>query len=189
VNSVGENIKRFRKEASLTQKELAYEAHVSRSYLADVENGRYNPSLEFVRHIAKALKVGISSIMGELKKSDEMILLYEGSDYMAEATLIEALPSKLLQDAVRDYSKITIERYINTEGKERIALLVPKDEQVLIENFQKDLSDLANSYVESNDALTQRLARQHGIRLPDGSPTYEEEIQMINSESQSKKQY
>lgn len=55
--SIGENIKKTRKKQELTQKSLAERANISRSYLADVENGRYNPSIDVLNKIAKALGI------------------------------------------------------------------------------------------------------------------------------------
>lgn len=54
-STVGENIKYWRKKAGLTQVELARKATISRSYLGDVENNRYKPSLDMLERIAKAL--------------------------------------------------------------------------------------------------------------------------------------
>lgn len=63
--TVGENIKRFRKKGEMTQQELAKKSKISRSYLADVENGRYNPSINTLTSIASALNVEVSELMGE----------------------------------------------------------------------------------------------------------------------------
>lgn len=61
---IGDNIKRLRKEQKLTQIELAKKAQISRSYLADVENDRYNASVETLKSIAAALDCNISDLMG-----------------------------------------------------------------------------------------------------------------------------
>ena len=63
--SVGKNIKHFRKKAGLTQVTLAEKANISRSYLADVENDRYNVSLEVLRKISAALNVSSSALLGQ----------------------------------------------------------------------------------------------------------------------------
>ena len=63
--SIGGNIKRIRKEKGLTQKELADKCNLSRSYLADVERDRYNPSLDTLTVIAKNLDVKVSTLLGE----------------------------------------------------------------------------------------------------------------------------
>ncbi len=65
MNTVGENIKTLRKKAKLTQQQLADKAHMSRSYLADVERNRYNPSVDTLKSIANALNVSVSSIIKE----------------------------------------------------------------------------------------------------------------------------
>lgn len=60
---IGDNIKKYRIAQKLTQKELAEKANISRSYLADVENGRYNPSIEVLNAIAHALNVPASEFL------------------------------------------------------------------------------------------------------------------------------
>lgn len=61
--SIGNNIKSIRKEKNYTQNELAKRANISRTYLSDVENDRYNPSIDTLTDIAKALEVEIVSLI------------------------------------------------------------------------------------------------------------------------------
>lgn len=63
--SVGESIKKQRKKAGFTQIQLAEKAKISRSYLADVERDRYNPSVETLKAIANALNISISELIQE----------------------------------------------------------------------------------------------------------------------------
>lgn len=63
--SIGENIKRFRKQKKLTQSQLAELANMSRSYVADIERDRYNPSVDTLKAIAKALEIGTNLLLGE----------------------------------------------------------------------------------------------------------------------------
>lgn len=53
--SFGDLLKKMRKEAKLTQGGLAKKAQISRTYLSDVENNRYNPSVSFIQKITEAL--------------------------------------------------------------------------------------------------------------------------------------
>lgn len=69
--SIGENIKHFRKEKKLTQGQLAELANMSRSYVADIERDRYNPSVDTLKTIAKALEIGTNLLLGE-NASDEI---------------------------------------------------------------------------------------------------------------------
>lgn len=63
--SIGEKIKSLRKERKLTQVELSKIANISRSYLADIENDRYNPSIETLKSIANGLSVSLSDIISD----------------------------------------------------------------------------------------------------------------------------
>ncbi|CAM2076580.1 MAG: helix-turn-helix transcriptional regulator [uncultured Clostridium sp.] len=63
--SIGDRIKKFRKENRLTQIELAKSANISRSYLADIENNRYNASVEVLKAIAAALDISLAEILDD----------------------------------------------------------------------------------------------------------------------------
>lgn len=63
--TIGDKIKDLRKEKKLTQVELAEKANISRSYLADIERNRYNPSVDTLKAIAKALDVPNSLLITE----------------------------------------------------------------------------------------------------------------------------
>lgn len=63
--TVGQRIKAIRKDRKLTQVQLADKAKLSRSYLADIERDRYNPSLSTLESVAGALGVQVSAIVGE----------------------------------------------------------------------------------------------------------------------------
>lgn len=57
--AIGDNIKQIRKEKKLTQQELAKKMGISRSYLSDVENNRYNPSSKTIETLAEKLDVSM----------------------------------------------------------------------------------------------------------------------------------
>lgn len=65
---IGTNIKSIRKLKKLTQIELAKKANISRSYLADVEGNRYNPSIETLISISNALNIPISDLFEDHEK-------------------------------------------------------------------------------------------------------------------------
>ena len=56
------SIKERRKKACLTQEELAKQANLSRTHLAEIENGNAIPSVLVAQKIAKALKTRVDSI-------------------------------------------------------------------------------------------------------------------------------
>lgn len=57
--SIGENLKKIRKEKKLTQHKLAEEMNISRSYLSDIENNRKNPSSKTLENLAEKLNVSM----------------------------------------------------------------------------------------------------------------------------------
>ncbi|WP_251861935.1 helix-turn-helix transcriptional regulator [Clostridium sp. Marseille-Q2269] len=71
--SIGENIKKVRKRLGLTQKKLSEKANISRSYLADVENDRYNPSIDVLNKIAIALGMtGQQLLKDDIDEKDDI---------------------------------------------------------------------------------------------------------------------
>jgi len=63
--NIGDRIKEQRKLNKLTQAELAEQANLSRSYLADIERNRYNPSVDTLKSIANALHINLSLLIEE----------------------------------------------------------------------------------------------------------------------------
>lgn len=58
----GDRVRVLRAEAGLTQERLAELAHLDRSYLANVEGGGRNPTLDVMHRLAVALKVDIRDL-------------------------------------------------------------------------------------------------------------------------------
>ncbi|MBS1770582.1 MAG: helix-turn-helix transcriptional regulator [Acidobacteria bacterium] len=56
---LGKRIKQLRTDKGMSQKDLAYEADLDRSYIASVENGQRNVSIVNIEKIAKALGVSL----------------------------------------------------------------------------------------------------------------------------------
>lgn len=57
------NLRRLRHEKRLSQDDLAYEAGVSRSYLAQLEKGSFYASLKILGKLAEALEVEPSELL------------------------------------------------------------------------------------------------------------------------------
>jgi transcriptional regulator with XRE-family HTH domain len=56
---VGQNVKRLRIAAGISQAELADRMGVDRAYVSGLEKGQRNPTVITLWHIAKALKVRV----------------------------------------------------------------------------------------------------------------------------------
>lgn len=66
----GENLRRHRKLAELTQEELGARSEISAKYLSEVENGLRNPSLEILHKMAMALNVNIAELVSIADATD-----------------------------------------------------------------------------------------------------------------------
>lgn len=62
---IGSNLQRIRKskQPKITQQELGNITGLSRSYIADVEHNRYNPSLDTTLILADALNVTVNDLV------------------------------------------------------------------------------------------------------------------------------
>lgn len=58
---IGQRIKQLRELASMSQKDLAYDANLDRSYIASVERGNRNISIVNIAKIALALNVTLKN--------------------------------------------------------------------------------------------------------------------------------
>ena len=65
---VGDNVKRLRLAAGLSQAELAHRMGVDRAYVSGLEQGQRNPTIISLWHVAKALDVSMRSFFDEPKK-------------------------------------------------------------------------------------------------------------------------
>lgn len=67
MDNIGIRLKRIRKEKGFSLRGLGKAAHVSHSFIADIESGRSKPSLDTLDKLAKALDVYILELTGNSK--------------------------------------------------------------------------------------------------------------------------
>ena len=65
---VGQNVRRLRLAAKISQAELAERMGVDRSYVSGLELGTRNPTVVTLWHIAKALAVPLRSFFEERRR-------------------------------------------------------------------------------------------------------------------------
>ncbi len=75
--SIGKKIKIARREAKLTQEELAQMTRMSRSHIAAIEIDAYNPSLLTLQRIAEVLRIPTSTLVEDRNSSEEFSLTDE----------------------------------------------------------------------------------------------------------------
>lgn len=66
---VGEELRRARKAAGVTQEELAFNAKLDRRYVSHLENGHKSPTVEVLLRICQALGVAASGLLGRVERS------------------------------------------------------------------------------------------------------------------------
>jgi len=62
---LGKRIKSLRKEAGMSQEELAYRASISPAHLGQIERALKNPTLDTINSIAQALGISLSQLFEE----------------------------------------------------------------------------------------------------------------------------
>lgn len=63
----GDRVRERRAVLGMSQEALALKSAVNRSYMASLENGRRNPSLETMCRLAAALQCGVSDLVDGLE--------------------------------------------------------------------------------------------------------------------------
>ena len=66
---LGEQLKKAREDAGLSQEKLAFEAEVDRSYVSMLENDKKSPTLDVLFRIADALKIPASELIARVEKT------------------------------------------------------------------------------------------------------------------------
>lgn len=65
---LGEELRRARHDAGLTQEELAHKASLHRTYISMLERDRKSPTVEVLIRVAKALGVSAGDIVGRVER-------------------------------------------------------------------------------------------------------------------------
>ena len=66
---IGKRVKELREHINMSQKDLAYEADLDRSYIASIENGQRNVSIVNIEKIAQALQVTLKQFFNDAEFS------------------------------------------------------------------------------------------------------------------------
>lgn len=135
--SIGEKIKMHRKKAGLTQVVLAEKANMSRSYLADLERNRYNPSLDTLTAIADALKINVSNLLDDEDKEN-------------------SFEPELTEKDEKDIQKELQKMIDGLEGKNGYAHFNGES----IEDMDQEDRELLISSLENSLRIAKRLAKQ-----------------------------
>ncbi|MFJ8065817.1 helix-turn-helix domain-containing protein [Psychrobacillus sp. NPDC096426] len=144
-NDVGSTLKNIRKSKKLTQQQLAEKTNLSRTYLSDVENNRYNPSITFIKSISEGLANGdensakeiYTTLMNALGYVEEQSPIEKAtSEYISLTefigTIVNSYKSSQLQ--IKSQKEILEKTNINEDRKNEIANFIIFHETRLKDN-------------------------------------------------------
>jgi transcriptional regulator with XRE-family HTH domain len=60
---LGKETSKIRKQKKISQENLAFDAHIDRSSLAEIEEGKGNPTLKTLLKISRLLKIKLSHLL------------------------------------------------------------------------------------------------------------------------------
>lgn len=87
---VGERIKELRKQTTLSQEQLAVQAHLTTSYIGMLERGLKSPTVDTLEKIANALDVEIDELFRFPGKSFESSTLRRLAERMERRSMDES---------------------------------------------------------------------------------------------------
>jgi transcriptional regulator with XRE-family HTH domain len=64
----GDRVRARRHELAWSQEELALRANINRTYIASLESGRRNPSLDLIARLAAAMKIDAADLVRGLQR-------------------------------------------------------------------------------------------------------------------------
>ena len=83
LSAIGDTLRAERTEQGLTLKQVAQGAHVSVSYLAEIERGEKDPSSRVLENIARGLDVEISELLVRIASAVEPAPVVPVADSLA----------------------------------------------------------------------------------------------------------
>jgi transcriptional regulator with XRE-family HTH domain len=68
---VGQELKKAREKAKLTQEDASFAAKMDRSYLSQLENDRKSPTLDMLFRLCKVLNVSASELIARVEEAQK----------------------------------------------------------------------------------------------------------------------
>lgn len=66
---LGKELRKARMRAGLTQEELAFAAHVDRTYISMLENDKKSPTVDMLMRICQPLGIAASQLLAQVEKA------------------------------------------------------------------------------------------------------------------------
>ena len=105
----GELIRKARKDAGLTQKQLGEKSGIAEPTIRRYELGKLNPKIETLQKIARALNISVNELMGTHVETNEGHLYFMGENFPEnEMKPYLEIPSneEMLQELLKAYNNL-----------------------------------------------------------------------------------
>lgn len=190
---IGTRLKDLRLQKGLSLRELAKQAHTSHSFIADIEAGRSNPSLDTIDALAKALHVSIDYLLGrtdnpcpfydislipgaypagKMIKLPVLGVIRAGNPILAVENIIgwEEVPEEDIKDGEYFFLRITGDSMKDANIPDGSYVLVRKQDYV-------DDGKIAVVLVNGEEATVKKVKYINGkVMLLPANPAYEPQI-------------
>ena len=133
LHLLGNTIRRRRHGLGLSQEELAFRSQLHRTYVADIERGARNPSLESINKLAKALEYSLATLFAETESPPESGLAAQKSgattwslqEHLVDILLVEDNPYDA-ELAVHALERCNLGNHLHTvrDGAEALEFLL-----------------------------------------------------------------
>ena len=68
---LGNELRKAREQAKITQEKLSFEAEVDRTYISQLENDRKSPTVEVLLRLCRAMGVSASELIARVERSQK----------------------------------------------------------------------------------------------------------------------
>jgi len=68
---LGDELRKARNAAKMTQENLSYAAEIDRTYISQLENNKQSPTVDLLFRICKALDVSASEVIARVERSQK----------------------------------------------------------------------------------------------------------------------
>ncbi len=170
--TIGENIKKARKQANLTQVELAKITNLSRSYIGDIEKDTYNPSLSTLKAIAKATNQPLNFFISNQSNTPA-----KGIKIPVLGRVVAGIPVEAITDII-DYEEITEELArtgdffaLQVKGESMAPRIRENDVVIVRKQSTVENKEVAIVLVNGNEATIKEVQfQENGITLIGWNP-------------------
>jgi predicted transcriptional regulator/DNA-binding XRE family transcriptional regulator len=163
LTTLGQRIRHFRSEKSLTLDELGSAVGIAGSQLSLMENGKREPRLSLLNRIAETLGIQVSDLLSEEPPSARAALEI-GLDQLQQGSLFSSLGLPTLRASrgmTDDTLRVIVGLHAELARRARQAIATPEEARRANTELRQ-LMRTKNNYLPEIDALAQELVTKGG---------------------------